>query len=53
MNNRILIKCPKCGRILGDTDKSIDCVLNCPTCKAVNVKIKVVKPYEDILDEPE
>lgn len=38
----VKIRCPKCGWILGDTNKSIDCVLNCPKCNAVNVKMKVV-----------
>ena len=37
----IKIRCPKCGWILGDTDKSIDCVLNWPKCNAVNVKMRV------------
>lgn len=39
---RAKIRCPKCGRILGDTNKSIDCVLNCPKCNAIPVKITVV-----------
>ena len=42
------IYCPKCKRVLGDTDKSIDCVLNCPRCKAQHVKIKIVS-YKDYL----
>lgn len=37
----VKIRCPKCGWILGDTTKSVDCVLNCPKCNAVEVKIKV------------
>lgn len=36
------IRCPKCGRILGDTDKTVDCVLNCPNCSAVHVVLKIV-----------
>lgn len=36
------IRCPKCGWILGDTEKSIDCVINCPKCNAVKVKMRVV-----------
>lgn len=36
------ITCPKCGRCLGDTQKSLDCRLNCRWCKeAVSVKIRV------------
>lgn len=35
------IRCPKCGRILGDTRKSIDCNLNCRGCKQV-VQVKLV-----------
>lgn len=37
----IKIRCPKCGWILGDTEKSVDCVINCPKCNAVPVKMKV------------
>ena len=37
----IKIRCPKCGWILGDTDKSVDCTINCPKCNAVKVKMKV------------
>lgn len=37
----IKIRCPKCNWILGDTDKSIDCVLNCPKCNAVKIKMTV------------
>lgn len=38
----VKIKCPKCGWILGDTEHSIDCVLNCPKCNAVKVKMTIV-----------
>lgn len=38
----VRIHCPKCGWILGDTDKSIDCTLNCPKCNAVEVKMNVI-----------
>lgn len=45
----VQIHCPKCGRILGDTDKSLDGVrLNCPRCKVVDVKI-VVSNFKDYL----
>lgn len=35
----VKIKCPKCQRILGDTNQSLDAILNCPNCKQVGVKI--------------
>lgn len=37
----IKIRCPKCGWILGDTNTSVDCVINCPKCNAVEVKMRV------------
>lgn len=37
----IKIKCPKCGRILGDTKDSIDCTINCKDCGAQRIVIKV------------
>lgn len=38
------IYCPKCHRILGDTEKSLNCNLNCRWCKcAVRVNIKMAK----------
>lgn len=52
MSSAIKIKCPKCGWILGDTEKSLDCVLNCPKCNAVKVKMSVVsfrEYYKDLL----
>lgn len=39
----IKIYCPQCNRILGDTEKSIDCTINCPKCKAQRVKMKVAR----------
>lgn len=42
------IYCPKCKRVLGDTDKSLDCIINCPRCKAQHIKIKIVS-YKDYL----
>lgn len=36
------ITCPECGRILGDTDKSIDARINCRGCKkTVDIKIQI------------
>lgn len=38
----IRIICPNCKRILGDTDVSIDCRMNCRGCKkTVDIKMKV------------
>lgn len=38
----VRIICPNCKRILGDTDKSIDCRMNCRGCKkTVDIKMKV------------
>lgn len=37
----IKIKCPKCGRVLGDTEKSLDANMNCHRCKSVHIRIKV------------
>lgn len=38
----IRIICPNCKRILGDTDKSLDCRMNCRGCKkTVDIKMKV------------
>lgn len=48
------INCPTCGRVLGDTDKSIDATLNCPGCRMrVHVKMQVVsfKDYQAIKQE--
>ena len=37
------IICPTCGRCLGDTNKSIDAVLNCSGCRMrVHVQMTVV-----------
>lgn len=49
----IRIICPKCKRILGDTDKSIDCRINCRGCKAtVDIKMKVVSFADYINTKP-
>lgn len=37
------IICPKCGRVLGDAEKSLDANLNCRTCKeSIHIKVKFV-----------
>lgn len=37
--------CPKCGRILGDTEHSFDAInINCPTChKTTKLAVKLTK----------
>lgn len=38
----IRIICPNCKRILGDTDKTIDCRFNCRGCKqTVHISMRV------------
>lgn len=38
------IRCPNCGRILGDTTQSLDCNFNCRDCKhTVAIKIVMAK----------
>lgn len=38
----VKIVCPECGRVLGDTMKSVDCSFNCRGCKkTVAVKMQV------------
>lgn len=51
----IKITCPKCGWILGDTDKSVDCVINCPKCNAVHIRMEVAsfKEYDDLIKRKE
>lgn len=46
------IKCPNCGRILGDTNRSIDCNFNCRGChKTVSIKVKIAQSFEDALSK--
>ena len=43
------ILCPNCHRILGDTDRSLDCNFNCRGCKkTVKIKLKVAN-YRDYI----
>lgn len=45
----VRITCPNCGRVLGDTEQSIDAVLNCNACKQhVRVRMKVTN-FKDYL----
>lgn len=46
----VRIICPNCKRILGDTDSSIDCNMNCRGCKqTVHIKMKVAN-FSDYLN---
>lgn len=46
------IVCPVCGRVLGDTVKSIDCNINCRGCrKPVAIKMNVKTMRVDYLPE--
>lgn len=48
------IYCPKCHRVLGDTDKSIDCNLNCRGCKqTVRCKIKICSFKDYLINQKE
>lgn len=45
------LKCPKCGRILGDTEKTTDAWLNCRCSKEpVRVRVEFTK-WADYLPE--
>lgn len=45
----IRIICPNCKRILGDTDKSVDCRFNCRGCKkTVNIRMEIAS-FSDYL----
>lgn len=47
----VRIICPKCKRILGDTDESLDCQFNCRGCKqTVHVKMRIAN-YKDYLNK--
>ena len=35
------IKCPTCGRVLGDTTKSLDARLNCKRCGEQEIHIRI------------
>ena len=43
----IKIYCPQCGRILGDTEKSIDANINCRGCKTTQHIVMEVKRISD------
>lgn len=45
----IRIICPNCGRTLGDTEKSVECRVNCHSCrKAVFISMQVAS-FKDYL----
>lgn len=43
----IKIYCPNCGRILGDTEQSIDANINCRGCKTTQHIVMEVKRISD------
>ena len=43
----IKIYCPQCGRILGDTEQSIDANINCRGCKTTQHIVMEVKSISD------
>lgn len=43
----IKIYCPHCGRILGDTEQSIDANINCRGCKTTQHIVMEVKRISD------
>lgn len=48
----IKIKCPNCGRILGETDQSLDAHIFCKGCKHKDrISIRHVKYKADYLSE--
>lgn len=49
----VRIICPNCKRILGDTNSSIDCNMNCRGCKSrVHIKMKVASFADYINNKP-
>ena len=49
----IKIRCPKCGRILGDTNKSVFCNFNCKNCKkSVKIALKIANFNDYIKFKP-
>ena len=48
----IKIKCPKCGRVLGDTSESLDCTINCKDCGAQKITLKVANFKDYLKEEP-
>lgn len=47
----ITIKCPKCGRTLGDTEDSIKARINCKRCGTQEINIKVAS-FADYIKAP-
>lgn len=42
------INCPKCGRVMGDTDQSLDAHLNCKRCGEQKISVRVAN-FNDYL----
>lgn len=45
------INCPKCGRIIGDTEKSLDAHINCKRCGEQKITIRIAS-FQDYLNGP-
>ena len=46
------IKCPNCGRVLGETNQNLDAYISCKGCKHKDhIKIRIVKFEADYLPE--
>jgi len=44
------IYCPNCGRILGDTDKTVDLRINCRGChKTVDVHVFCPPKFDELI----
>jgi DNA-directed RNA polymerase subunit M/transcription elongation factor TFIIS len=43
------IKCPKCGRIIGDTEQSLDAHINCKRCGEQKISIRTAS-FKDYLN---
>lgn len=43
------ITCPKCGRVIGDTEQSLDAHLNCKRCGEQKITIRIAS-FNDYLN---
>ena len=45
------INCPKCGRVIGDTEKSLDAHINCKRCGEQKISVRIAS-FHDYLNGP-
>jgi NAD-dependent SIR2 family protein deacetylase len=45
----LTLNCPKCGRVVGDTDRDIDAHINCKRCGAQEIHARVAS-FNDYLN---